>query len=142
MSGGVRDVRIWNCDMENSVYGVQIKGTKKRGGYVKDISVRNCKLCRAIIQPVGYNDDGDAAPTIPVFENCRFENIFFSARLKDKNNELVDCNVIELEGFDSNEHAIKNIVFKNITINSDMSLKQNIVMKCCNGISFENIKCN
>ena len=34
MSGGIEDVKIWDCDLENSVYGIEIKGTKKRGGYV------------------------------------------------------------------------------------------------------------
>ena len=28
MSGGVEDVRIWDCDLINSLYGVQIKATK------------------------------------------------------------------------------------------------------------------
>ena len=29
MSGGIEDVVIWDCDLGNSLYGLEIKGTKK-----------------------------------------------------------------------------------------------------------------
>lgn len=32
MSGGVEDVRIWDCDLSHALYGFEIKGTPKRGG--------------------------------------------------------------------------------------------------------------
>ena len=61
MSGGIEDVKIWNCDVNNSMFGIEIKGTKKRGGYVKNVSVRNCSVGRLIFHSVGYNDDGIGA---------------------------------------------------------------------------------
>ena len=44
MSGGIEDVVIWDCDLGNSLYGLEIKGTKKRGAlclrYLKNASLR------------------------------------------------------------------------------------------------------
>lgn len=42
MSGGVADVQIWDCDIAASSNGIEIKGTPKRGGYVRNVTVRDC----------------------------------------------------------------------------------------------------
>lgn len=160
MSGGVSDVRIWNCDMGDSLYGVEIKGTKKRGGYVRDVHVRCSKVCRVLIHSVGYNDDGEGAPTAPVFENCTFEDMEITARLlkrtedfRFENDKVVSdfcaaedaheyCEAIELSGFDIPGHFVKNIKFKNITIDNGIeSKRQSIYLQCCEGVSLENICC-
>lgn len=142
MSGGVNDVRIWNCDMGNSLYGIEIKGTKKRGGYVKNVCVSHSKVCRILIHSVGYNDDGEAAPETPVFKDCSFENIYITAQNKNIDGKDEFCNAIELSGFDIPGHFIKNVRFKNIIIDDKIgSRKQNICLQCCEGISFENIFC-
>lgn len=141
MSGGINDIRIWNCDMGDSVFGIEIKATKKRGGYVRNICVRNSRTCRVLMHSVGYNDDGIAAPTVPIFEDCSFEDLEITARRKGKDGEIVDCQAVELSGFDEPGHFIKNIRFKNISIDSGNSRKQAIYLQCCEGISFENINC-
>lgn len=142
MSGGVNDVHIWNCDMNNSVYGVEIKGTKKRGGYVRNIFVRHCKVCRILMHSVGYNDDGESAPEVPIFEDCTFENMQITARIKNKECEEEYCEAIELSGFDVPGHFIKNIKFKNIKIDNETeSRRQQIYLQCCEGITFDNISC-
>jgi polygalacturonase len=142
MSGGVSDVKIWNCDIRNSLCGVHIKGTKKRGGYVRNVSVSHSEVCRILMRSVTYNDDGEGAPTAPVFEDCTFENITITAKKRNKNNEDEYCEVIELSGFDIPGHFIKNIKFKNIKIdNGEDSRRQAIYLQCCEGISFENITC-
>jgi len=142
MSGGVNDVKIWDCDMGTSVYGVEIKGTKKRGGYVKNVHVLNCKVCRILMHSVGYNDDGEAAPTIPQFKNCTFENIQISAVAHDKDGSRVPCDAIELSGFDEKENYIENVKFKNIAISeNEETHKQTISLSFCKGVTFENIYC-
>ena len=65
MSGGVEDVCIWDCDLGRSKYGIEIKGTKKRGGYVRNVHARDCTVSRVLMHAVGYNDDGVGAPTPP-----------------------------------------------------------------------------
>ena len=49
MSGGIEDVKIWDCDMGDSMSGIEIKATSKRGGYVRDISVDN-----TIVSHIGW----------------------------------------------------------------------------------------
>ena len=61
MSGGVEDVKIWDCDMEAALCGFEIKGTAKRGGYVKEIHVYDSVFPRVLMHSVGYNDDGISA---------------------------------------------------------------------------------
>ena len=142
MSGGINDVRIWNCDMGNSLYGIEIKGTKKRGGYVKNVFVSHSKVCRILMHSVGYNDDGEAAPDAPVFKDCVFENMHITAKKLNTNEENEFCEAIELSGFDIPGHFIKNVKFRNIIIgNDDISRKQSICLQCCEGVSFENIYC-
>ncbi len=142
MSGGVKDVRIWNCDMGNSLYGIEIKGTKKRGGYVRDVHVSYSKVCRVLMHSVLYNDDGEAAPDVPVFEDCTFENMTLTAMARNSKDEIEYCEAIELSGFDVPGHYIKNVKFKNICIdNGEGSRRQTICLQCLENVSFENISC-
>ncbi len=142
MSGGVSDVRIWNCDMGKSLYGVEIKGTKKRGGYVRDVHVSYSTVCRILMHSVLYNDDGEPAPEVPVFEDCTFENMTVTACMHNKQSANEYCEAIELSGFDVPGHFIKNVKFKNIRIgNGENSRRQTIYLQCCEGLSFENISC-
>lgn len=139
MSGGVEDVRIWNCNLKNSVFGVEIKATKKRGGYVKNVSVRNSSLCRVLIHSVGYNDDGEAAPSVPVFSDCEFSDLHITGISKKREGGEAECDAIELAGFNIPGHYIKNVKFKNIKIDSDKPRKHSLSLQCCEGVSFENI---
>ena len=142
MSGGVEDVRIWNCELGKSLYGVEIKGTKKRGGYVKNIHVSHSTVCRILMHSVLYNDDGEAAPDVPVFSDCTFENMTVTARFRNKQNEDEYCEAIELSGFDVPGHFIQNVRFKNLRIdNGTDSRRQTLYLQCCEGVTFENIIC-
>ena len=49
MSGGVEDVQIWDCDLANSLSGIEIKATPKRGGYVRGVTVRDCITPRVML---------------------------------------------------------------------------------------------
>ncbi|MBQ8162535.1 MAG: glycoside hydrolase family 28 protein, partial [Clostridia bacterium] len=101
MSGGVEDVRIWDCDLEHSLYGVQIKGTKKRGGYVKDVCVMDSRLSRFLVTAVKYNDDGEGAEHPPVFSGIRLLRDHFSCWARDYwEKEDHPVTGIELTGFE------------------------------------------
>ncbi len=139
MSGGVEDVFIWDCDMLRSTFGIEIKGTRKRGGYVKNVRVRNCAMPRVMMHSVRYNDDGEGAPTVPVFENCLFENIHLTGRAQ-KGDETVSCNVLDLYGFDEPGHEIKNVTFRNLLLESSLDSPAHISLALCEGLSFHNIK--
>ena len=118
MSGGVEDVRIWDCDLRVSMSGFEIKATKKRGGYVRNVSVRDCVLPRVMMHAVAYNDDGVGAPVPPVLSDCLFERLTLTGlyQATQGKGELLPCAPIELIGFDAPGHEVKNIVFRDVTM--------------------------
>ena len=108
MSGGVSDVLVQDCRAGALLNGMQIKGTKERGGYVKNITVTDCQLLKiTVFSAVNYNNDGAAAPEVPTFENFTFKNIDLSqASTKEP--------VIDINGFKEAGHRLKDVTFTNI----------------------------
>ena len=140
MSGGISDVSIWDCDLENSYFGVEIKGTKKRGGYVRCVNVENCKLPRVMIHSVDYNDDGEGAETPPIFEDCNFKDLYLTGKITDFKGGSSFCSVIELQGFDVVGYEVKNIAFKNVTMETyGRDYSDLVSMRDCKAICFENM---
>lgn len=137
ISGGINDVHIWNCDMSVAARGIEIKATRKRGGFVKNVRVSHCVSPRVLMHTVSYNDDGAAAPSVPVFSDCSFENMSLTGEFYEKDGRREVCNAIELCGFDEPDHYIQNISFKNITL--PCPLEQTVSIKNCCDISFENV---
>jgi exo-poly-alpha-galacturonosidase len=129
MSGGVKNVMVRDCELGNLYYGLQIKGSKDRGGYVEDIVVKDCDLQQIkIVSSINYNNDGAPAPDMPLFRNMLFENL---------NMTKADTKmpVIFLEGFDDPEHYTKNIILKNIMLPENATA----YLKNCDNIVFENV---
>ena len=136
MSGGVEGVRIWDCEMGPTWSGIEVKATKKRGGYVRDFVVRDCTTSHIMVHSVGYNDDGIGAPTPPLLSDMRFERIRLLSRFLDNNagrNEWHDCPPIEVKGYDVPGYEVKNIVFNEIEIpegamENELSLCANVTI--------------
>lgn len=142
MSGGVKNVRIWNCDLAKVSLGIHIKGSKDRGGYIKDVSVKHSFSPRIRIRPTGCNNDGESAGKSAEFSDMTFENIRLTGRFLSKKGEMCEAPAIEIRGLDDSGHTIRDIKFKNITIcNENKGADHNIVMTSCEGISLENIIC-
>ena len=142
MSGGVEDVRIWDCQMESSRCGIEIKGSKARGGYVKDVRVYDSAFSILAVRSVDYNSDGASAPNPPVFEDFHFENIVLTGVCVKHNGETWDESAIILEGFDEEGYALKNVKMKDIVIKRRASApKQNMSLYCVQGLSVENLRC-
>ena len=114
MSGGIEDIRIWDCDMEAALYGFEIKGTAKRGGYVRDVHVYDSVFPRMSMHSVGYNDDGIAGPDQPYFSDCTFDNLRLCGIYQDHDAQWHECEAIELRGFDKPGHEIKRVTFTGI----------------------------
>ena len=140
MSGGIEDVSIWDCDLRVSMSGLEIKATKKRGGYVRNIRVRDCVIPRVMMHSVAYNDDGIGAPTPPVLESCRFERLTLTGLYQAAHDggDMRPCAAIELAGFDAAGHEIRDIAFKDIVI---ANASEGIRMTNATGIRFENVTC-
>ena len=134
MSGGVEDVKIWHCDLAHSLYGVQIKGTKKRGGYVRDVSVRDCVLSRFLVCAVLYNDDGEGSPVPPVFSDFRCERVHFTGWARNHwESEDHSLPGIDLSGFDVPGYEVRNIAFADCTMGENASVS----LKHCRNITID-----
>jgi polygalacturonase len=126
ISGGISDVYIWDCIINKSQIGCNIKATKKRGGYIKNIHISNCCFASLNIGLVPYNDDGISAPSAPYFSEIYFENITFRGEvLAYSKQEINKTTAINITGFDD-EHKISNVQFKNILIDNGHSSESQI----------------
>lgn len=123
MSGGVEDVCIWDCNLSNAMYGIEIKGTKKRGGYVRDVYVRDCTVARILMHAVGYNDDGIGAPVPPKFSSCTFENVHIMGKALNHENVVSSVPAVELVGFNVPGYEVTDIVFRHCSIARDAEVK-------------------
>ena len=121
MSGGVEDVKIWDCDVAASYSGIEIKGTPQRGGYVRNVSVRDCSFPRLMIHSVPYNNDGVPAEEEPVFEDMCFEGLELTG-IRMGHGDSVTVDPIEIEGFRSPGHAIRNVTLRDCTLPQDANL--------------------
>jgi exo-poly-alpha-galacturonosidase len=130
MSGGVSGVLVQDCKAGALLHGMQIKGTKDRGGYVRNVTVADCQLLQiTIFSAVNYNNDGDPAPEVPSFENFVFKNIDLSeASVKEP--------VIDINGFKDPAHRVKNVSFSNIILPENAKL----VINDAEHVKFTNIK--
>jgi exo-poly-alpha-galacturonosidase len=110
MSGGVSNVVVQDCKAGNLLHGMQIKGTKDRGGYVRNVTVSDCELLQiTVFTTLSYNNDGAPAPEVPRFENFTFKNI-------DMRGASTKEAVIDINGFKEKGHRLKNLVFSNILL--------------------------
>ena len=138
MSGGIRDVRIWNCDLRNSAYGIEIKGTKKRGGYVKELYASHCIVPRILVHAVPYNDDGEAAEHPPVFEKMCFSEIEITGEcLNEETGCMEPCEYAQLCGFEKEGHGLRDIAFRKIRYGNSRQRSGKIQMKYVDSAVFE-----
>lgn len=134
MSGGVENVFAWDCDFSGTWFGVHIKGTKERGGYVKEVDVRDSKLSCILVWHVNYNTDGESAKTAPVFSDYYFENV--------EVNGITHCGepyFLKIKGFDDGDYAVRNVTLKDVVfINVDE--KKALELYNYKNIILENVK--
>lgn len=140
MSGGVEDVAIWDCDLGKSIYGMEIKGTWKRGGYVRNIRMDHCVIPRLLFHQVDYNNDGEPAEDMPFFSDCEFSRLHILGEYYSRQGERTACDAIELRGFDRPGHEVSNIHLKDVTIGTaENEGRSSLTLSKCRGISFENL---
>ena len=142
MSGGVADVKIWDCDFISSRWGIQVKGTKKRGGYVTDVHARDCKTSKILYHTVLYHDDGVGSEVPPVFADASFKNILVDgihAKAFDLM-ESYELPAVKLFGFDEPGYYLKNVELSDITILNHAGDNRNqVFVKNCENVRMNNI---
>lgn len=142
MSGGIDDVKIWDCDMSQSMCGFEIKGTSKRGGYVRNVHILDSSCSRIMFHSVGYNNDGIGAPVPPVFKDCVFDHIAIRGEYFDHDRQWYSCDAIEVCGFEEKGYEVSNIIFRDIDLcDKPDGSSQTISLKLCENITFERIHC-
>lgn len=136
MSGGIENVYIWDCDMRKMSYGLHIKATRKRGGYVKNIFVENSKLSVFFVSGVKYNDDGIGASNPPVFSDFFIEDSVITGIDRDvldqtrKNQRIIIC------GF-GEDAKVKSVYFKNVNIQKDSTNNEWLQLENAENICFQ-----
>lgn len=116
MSGGIEDVKIWDCDVEDSFGGINVKYSKKRGGYIKNVGIYNVRTSQIKICSYGGNDDGEGAE-IPCVENFELENITVKGvETYTSDNRSEKTSAITIRGFEEAGHTVKNVLLKDVTL--------------------------
>jgi len=130
ISGGIKNVQIIDCELGNLWFGLQVKTTEKRGGYVEDLLVKDCNLqLIKVVTSLPYNNDGESAPTLTKLRNFEFTNL-------NMTNAKTDQPVIYLEGFRDTANYARNIKFKNI----QLPLNSKVTIKNAQDVLFEHVE--
>lgn len=115
MSGGIEGVRIWDCDMSRTSFGLEIKATRKRGGYVRDVQTWDSTFSHIQMHGVSYNDDGEDSGQVPVFENMLFDRVRIEDHFPAAGDARGKGRDIEIRGFDA-EHPVRDIELRDLVI--------------------------
>ncbi len=118
MSGGIENVYVWDCDMTYMPYGLHIKATRKRGGYIKNIFVNNSTLPIFLVRSVSYNDDGEEATTPPAFSHFYVDNSVITGRdfnELDRKTYAMARRHIVIRGF-GEDAKVREVYFRNVEI--------------------------
>ncbi len=142
MSGGVNDVKIWDCDVEESFAGLHFKSTRERGGYIKNVSVHNTKTAKIHLDTqMTSNNDGEANLIPPVLENFLFENVSISGIELYQDGRKDKASAVSACGY-SDGYTIKNLKLKNILLKYRVMMPwHQFLFKEAENVEIENIIC-
>ncbi|MBQ8320567.1 MAG: glycoside hydrolase family 28 protein [Clostridia bacterium] len=140
LSGGISDIKVWDCNFFEGKTGFVIKSTRKRGGYVRNVTVRNCDF--ASVRIYSYytcNDDGESGNEITIIENISFENIKIKGAYPYLNKSEIYFYTLELCGFDEEEYYLNNLYFKNVEIFQREDANMQLKIKNVKNLTLENV---
>jgi len=107
ISGGVKNVFVDNCKINNPMWPIRFKTSSNRGGVSENIYIRNIEVDKArneaIVFTMLYEDKGKYMPTI--------KNVFIENMIVHQGGKTG----IVMEAY--KESPIQNVYFKNVTIN-------------------------
>ena len=113
MSGGIENVRIWDCRIYNTVRGLRAKVTRKRGGYIRNVKAAYVTVPVVSVDSLyTVNDDGEAADTPALLENFFFEYLHLTGLTRHK----IEYPPITVVGFPEPAYHAKNVTFRHIEI--------------------------
>ncbi len=137
MSGGVRDVRVSNCDFRGTDVGIRFKTARGRGGIVENIEIRDIRMSEiggaAISFDMFYGGTawGEGEPVVALYEpkseaTPQFRDVFISG---------IECEgakiAIEMRGLP--EMPVEGITIEKMRSKSEWGVKlqsaKNIVLR-------------
>ena len=140
MSGGARNIYIYNCTFMGTDKGLRFKSARGRGGVVENIFARDLAMKDIVDEAIFFdlfyavtfatdgvrNTSPELSEATPVFRNMVFENIVCNGARKG----------IFIRGLP--EMPVSGITIKNCTLNSKIGAE----LIDAAAISFENIRFN
>ena len=138
ISGGVEGVYVWDCTFNES-WGINLKTTPDRGGYIKNVNVKDCNVASITVRThLCFNNDGETAGTLTKIADLHFENLYVNGVFQVKDAPPKEIPPVFIHGFD--ENVIQNVLLRNIHIaDREGDVKPNIVAKNVKNLSLENI---
>lgn len=130
MSGGVENVEISDCRICSTMQGIRLKSMRGRGGYVKNVRIRDITITDVTHQAISINMFYEYSTVIPgtqtppVFSDIRIENV--------KGNSL-GCGIL-VKGLP--EQKLQDLSLKNI----ELKAKEGIVCTDVEGLVFEGVR--
>ncbi len=143
MSGGIKDVAIWNCNISAGA-GIYFKSAPERGGYIKDIRVYNCFAPTvSVFSGYNLNNGGNAAPVFPEISDLLFEDITVTGvgYFTGEHNRVEPETAFTISGIDK-AHPVRRVVIKNLTLKyRQMIPNQYVCLNNVEGLKIKNIVC-
>ncbi|HCP08816.1 MAG TPA: glycoside hydrolase [Candidatus Moranbacteria bacterium] len=112
MSGGVRNVYIYDSSFKNTRHGFRIKSTKSRGGFVENIRVSNIEMVNISSDAIDINFSYSSPLRTNISNKPDLKNIYigniYGSDIKKA--------VIKIDGLTNS--VMENLTFENITFSS------------------------
>lgn len=138
LSGGIYNIYVYDINFAKTLYGLHIKTTRKRGGYAKNIFVKNAVFPSINIRTVTYNDDGAASNELTAFDNFHFSYITLTSIMYLEESKTDDCLAIHIDGFEESE-TFTNFYLDNINVMNYNEIKESTKINNIKKIVFSNI---
>jgi polygalacturonase len=119
-SGGVRDIRVEDCELMNARFGLWIKTAPERGNVIENIEVRrlkaHCIEYIALCMTMGYYTDGNEPADVPKMPTVRH------ILVEDVSCESAPLGV-EINGYP--EHPIQDVTLRHLFLCAEQGMRVN-----------------
>jgi len=121
LSGGIENIFIWDCNLSIGTRGFRIKTTKKRGGYVKNVRIKDSNFSGVTVYTsYDCNNDGESSGKLTKIKDIQIQNVTCNNVLAKYPTEdgFIEYAGFVLEGFDDKEYYIENVKIKGLNVKS------------------------
>ena len=140
MSGGVSNIYIWDCDFSASVMGLSVKLNPERGGYMRNIVVRNCRFSSIRARSRYFVESSEPAENLSVVEDFLFQNIELTGSPIVNDGKKHPSEILLLAGLDEKDHYFNRFTFDGLRIhNRENGEPQKILIRNTKNLTFKNI---